>query len=117
MVYDVFGYWTLSKGSIEESETPEQGTVRELKEEIGLDITILEKLGENEYVAHHPERGPVRKHVIYFLAKADFVPLQLEVSGGLKDAKWFELAEIGGLTMYDDIAQIMTMALEKVVKL
>lgn len=117
MVYDVFGYWTLSKGSIEENETPEQGTVRELKEEIGLDITILEKLGENEYVAHHPERGPVRKHVIYFLAKADFVPLQLEVSGGLKDAKWFELAEIGGLTMYDDIAQIMTMALEKVVKL
>jgi N utilization substance protein B len=117
MVFDVFGYWTLSKGSIEEGETPEQGTIRELKEEIGLDITILEKLGENEYIAHHPERGPVRKHVSYFLAQAQYVPLTLEVSGGLKDAKWFDMAEIGGLTMYDDVTQLIAMAVEKIVKL
>lgn len=115
MVYDVFGYWTLSKGSIEEGESPEQGTVRELKEEIGLDITILEKLGENEYIAHHPERGPVRKQVAYFLAQASFVPLQLEsTSGGLKDAKWFEMSEIMDLTMYDDVTQLMAMAIEKI---
>lgn len=118
MVFDVFGYWTLSKGSIEEGESPEQGTVRELKEEIGLDITIIEKLGENEYIAHHPERGPVKKHVNYFLAKADYVPLVLESgTGGLKDAKWFEMSEIGDLTMYDDVTQLMSMAIEKIIKL
>jgi N utilization substance protein B len=115
MVYDVFGYWTLSKGTIEEGESPEQGTVRELKEEISLDITIIEKLGENEYIAHHPERGPVRKHVNYFLAQAPFVPLKLEsTSGGLKDAKWFEMSEIMDLTMYDDVTQLMAMAIEKI---
>lgn len=118
MVFDVFGYWTLSKGSIEANETPEEGTIRELKEEIGLDIKILEKLGENEYIAHHPERGPVRKHVSYFLAQADYVPLVLEAnSGGLKDTKWFELSEISGLTMYDDVTQLMAMAIEKVMAL
>lgn len=118
MVFDVFGYWTLSKGSIEEGESPEQGTVRELKEEIGLDITIIEKLGENEYIAHHPERGPVKKHVNYFLAKADYVPLVLESgTGGLKDAKWFEMSEIGDLTMYDDVTQLMSMAIEKIIRL
>lgn len=116
MVFDVFGYWTLSKGSIEANETPEEGTIRELKEEIGLDIKIIEKLGENEYIAHHPERGPVKKHVSYFLAQADYVPLTLEVSGGLKDAKWFELSEIGGLTMYDDVTQLLAMAVEKITK-
>lgn len=116
MVFDVFGYWTLSKGSIEAGETPEQGTIREIKEEIGLDVEILEKLGENEYIAHHPERGPVRKHVTYFLAQAPFVPLTLEsTSGGLKDAKWFEMSEISGVTMYDDVTTLMTMAIEKVV--
>ncbi len=115
MVFDVFGYWTLSKGSIEEGESPEQGTIRELKEEIGLDITIIEKLGENEYIAHHPERGPVKKHVNYFLASADYVPLVLESgTGGLKDAKWFEMSEIGDLTMYDDVTQLMAMAVEKI---
>lgn len=118
MVFDVFGYWTLSKGTIEENETPEEGTIRELKEEIGLDITIVDKLGENEYVANHPERGKVRKHVIYFLATAPFIPLTLEsTTGGLKDAKWFEMSEISDITMYDDIAQIMTMAIEKIVKM
>ena len=118
MVHDVFGYWTLSKGSIEEGETPEQGTIRELKEEIGLDITIIEKLGENEYVANHPTRGKVRKHVIYFLAKSDFIPLVLESgTGGLKDAKWFELSEISDLTMYDDVTALMAMAIEKIVKM
>jgi ADP-ribose pyrophosphatase YjhB (NUDIX family) len=69
MVHDVFGYWTLSKGGMELGENPEEGTVREIKEEIGLDITIIEKLGENEYVAHHPEKGKIRKHVHYFLAE------------------------------------------------
>lgn len=115
MVYDVFGYWTLSKGSIEPGETPEQGTIRELKEEISLDIKIIEKLGENEYIANHPTRGKVKKHVIYFLAQADFVPLVLEsTSGGLKDAKWFEMKEIADLTMYDDVTQLMAMAIEKI---
>lgn len=115
MVFDVFGYWTLSKGSIEEGESAEEGTIRELKEEISLDIKILEKLGENEYIAHHPERGPVKKHVYYFLAQADYVPLKLEsTSGGLKDAKWFEMTEISDLTMYDDVTQLMAMAVEKI---
>lgn len=118
MVFDVFGYWTLSKGSIEEGESPEQGTIRELKEEIDLDITIIEKLGENEYVAHHPERGPVTKHVNYFLAQANYLPLVLESgTGGLKDAKWFELGEIGDLTMYDDVTQLMALAIEKILKI
>jgi len=118
LVFDVFGYWTLSKGGIEGDETPEQGTIRELKEEIGLDITILEKLGENEYIANHPERGKVRKHVFYFLAQSDFVPLVLEsTSGGLKEAKWFEMSELADLTMYDDVTQLMAIAIEKIVKL
>ena len=50
LVHDVFGYWTISKGSIEEGENEEEATIREIKEEIGLDIKIEEKLGENEYV-------------------------------------------------------------------
>lgn len=118
MVHDVFGYWTLSKGTVEPNETPEEGTVRELKEEIGLDITIIEKLGENEYIANHPQRGKVKKHVFYFLGKSNYQPLVLEKgTGGLNDAKWFEMSEIADLTMYDDVTQLMAMAVEKITKL
>lgn len=115
MVHDVFGYWTLTKGGIEENESPEEGTQREVKEEIGIDVTVIAKLGENEYIANHPERGKVRKHVTYFLAEGTYTPLTLEVgSGGLNDAKWFTLADISGLTMYDDVTQIIMLAIEKI---
>src|SRR3989338_3730378 len=40
LVHDVFGYWTLSKGKVEVSDNIEQGTMREIKKEIGLDIAI-----------------------------------------------------------------------------
>jgi 8-oxo-dGTP pyrophosphatase MutT (NUDIX family) len=36
---------------VEEGESAEETTIREIKEEIGLDIKIVAKLGENEYVA------------------------------------------------------------------
>ena len=64
LVHDVFGHWTLSKGKIGdnpaiESETAEEGTIREIKEEIGLDIIIEQKIGENEYTASHPSVGSI----------------------------------------------------------
>src|SRR3989339_1797814 len=48
LVHDVFGYWTISKGSVEEGEDEKVATVREIKKEIGLDIEVEEKLGANE---------------------------------------------------------------------
>ena len=35
LVHDVVGYWTLSKGGVEEGENLEQAAVREIKEEMG----------------------------------------------------------------------------------
>lgn len=113
MVHDVFGYWTLSKGGIEENETAEQGTVREVKEETNLDVTIIQKLGENEYIAYHPERGPVRKQVQYFLAQSEYSEPQLENdSGGLDDVRWFGLADITDLNIYDDVSQMLIKSIE-----
>jgi len=108
MVHDVFGYWTLSKGGIEEGETAEEGTIRELKEETNWDITILQELGENEYIAYHPEKGPIRKQVQYFLAESKHtVPTLTQESGGLNDVRWFELSEISDLNIYDDVSKML----------
>ena len=116
LVHDVFGYWTLSKGKLEEGENEKDGTVREIKEEIGLDIKIKSKLGDNEYIASHPEQGKIKKHVFYFLAESSFKELKLESTGGLDDAKWFKLGEIPNLKIYDDILPIITRAIEKITK-
>ena len=116
MVHDVFGHWTLSKGHVEEGEDVQQGTIREIKEELGLDIVLEEELGKNEYVASHPEKGKLRKQVIYYLAKAPFDDLVLGTSGGLDDARWFKLSEIVNLNLYDDMLTIVTKAIHLLLK-
>ncbi|MFZ1075335.1 MAG: transcription antitermination factor NusB [Minisyncoccia bacterium] len=113
LVHDVFGRWTLSKGHIEQDATPEAGVARIIKEELGLAATIGAGVGENEYVASHPEKGKVRKHVWFFLASSDFEPLELKKSGGLDDAKWFRLQDIIDLNFYDDMLPIVTAAVQK----
>jgi len=116
LVHDVFGHWTLSKGHIESGEEVEAGTVRGIKEELGLDIALQEKLGENEYIASDPEKGKKRKHVHYFLAESEYVEIVPEKKGGLDDAKWFKIADILDLNFYNDILPIVTKAVELILK-
>lgn len=115
-VHDVFGYWTLSKGKIEAGDDVKEGTIKAIKKEIGLDINIEEKLGENEYVASHPEKGKSLKKVVYFLAKSEHKELELEKSGGLDGARWFALAAIPELRIYNDIIPLITKAIEIISK-
>ncbi len=116
LVHDVFGHWTLSKGGVEETEDIKVGTIRKIKEEIGIDITIITELASNEYVATHPEKGKLRKQVTYFLAEAEYKPLKLKQSGGLDKAQWFKVDEIGELNFYDDMLPIIAKAVQHIPK-
>ena len=114
LVHDVFGHWTLTKGKTEEGEEVIACTARKVKEEIGIDVEVLEELGNNEYVANHPERGKYRKQVTYFLARAAYEPLTLEKTGGLDDVRWFRLPEIATLNFYNDIVPIVAKAVQRI---
>ncbi|TSC67691.1 MAG: Uncharacterized protein G01um101472_339 [Parcubacteria group bacterium Gr01-1014_72] len=109
-VHDIFGHWTLSKGKITPEESVEAGTVRKIKEELGVPIAILEDLGTNEYVASDPALGKIRKQVHYFLGQASYQNLTLGTTGGLDDARWFKLKDIVDLNFYSDILPIITKA-------
>ena len=116
LVHDVFGHWTLSKGGVEKDEKLEDCVTRKVKEELGIDVDVKEKLGENSYIAYDPEKGKIKKQVTYFLAESPHVDLTLGSSGGLDDAKWFRLAEILDLNFYDDILPLVTKAVKKLLK-
>ncbi|OHA80301.1 MAG: transcription antitermination factor NusB [Candidatus Yonathbacteria bacterium RIFCSPHIGHO2_01_FULL_51_10] len=110
-VHDVFGRWTLSKGHLKEGEDIRDGVIRKVREEMGIECTPEVELGANEYVASHPEQGKIRKQVAYFLARANYDELHAEKTGGLDDARWFRLADILDLTMYEDILPLVTKAI------
>lgn len=115
MVHDVFGYWTLSKGGVEEGESLEVAAKREIKEEIGLDIEVGELMGQIEYMAYHPEKGKIRKQLSIFIGKSDYQEIVLEKgTGGLDRASWFQLDEIVDLTIYDDILPLIAKAIETI---
>lgn len=115
LVHDIFGHWTLSKGKIEETEDIKVGAMRSLKSEMGLDIVIEAELGNNEYVATHPEKGKIRKQVHYFLASSSYTAITLEQKGGLDDGQWFKVADILDLNFYEDILPIVTKAITMLV--
>jgi transcription antitermination protein NusB len=108
LVHDVFGHWTLSKGHLDPDEKIEVGVSRVVSDEIGVPITVEEKLGDNEYIAFDPDKGKIKKRVTYYLAKADYVDLELRTSGGLDDARWFPIADIADLNFYGDILPLIT---------
>lgn len=113
LVHDVFGYWTFSKGHLEAGEDLATGTEREIREELGVEnLQLLEKIGDNEYIASDPETGPTRRHVTYYIAETPDEELKLESSGGLDDARWFDLEAVKELKMYDDIKPILQHAID-----
>lgn len=113
LVHDIFGHWTLSKGRLQQGESFENGVMRKVKEEIGLECALEEQLGENEYIANDSKTtgGKKKRHATYFLARADFKDLMLKKEGGLDDAQWFPLASVGDLNFYDDILPAVTRAI------
>lgn len=114
--HDIFGHWTLPKGRVEAGETVQECIMREVREEINLDVTVEKKIGENEYIANHPEEGKYRKKVTYYLAQSPFIEVKLSAGkGGLDDAQWFKLADIVGLNFYDDILPVITEAINVLV--
>jgi N utilization substance protein B len=117
LVHDVFGHWTLSKGGKEKKEDDKEALTRVIKEEIGIDLVdIKNKIGENEYVANHPEKGKHRKKVTYYLAEAKYEDPKLAIDKtGLDDVKWFKASDILDLNFYNDIVPLMTKSVEQLI--
>ena len=83
------GYWALPGGRVDPGETVEQTIVREVKEETGLDVAIVSKVGD------YHEQG-VQNGVVYDYYPACFL---VKVVGGeikkqeseIEEAKLFSL--------------------------
>ena len=55
-------YYTFPGGGLEENESLEQGTIREIKEELGINVKIIKKLYELE-------KGEVNKKEYFYLCE------------------------------------------------
>ena len=61
------GHWSFPKGHVGRGETERQTALREVKEETGLDIGLID--GFRQSVSYFP-RHNIKKQVVYFLGSA-----------------------------------------------
>ena len=82
--------------------------------ETGLVCICEESIGGHTFINHTPE-GVIKKTGEYYLARAEYGPLTLKKSEGLKDIQWFTAEEALELPMYKDVRDIFCNAIRDVV--
>ena len=83
------GNWSFPKGHVEEGETEIETAVREVREEVGLEIEPVS--GFRETITYNPKAN-VKKDVVYFVSRSQspIVKLQKEE---VSDYKWLRPRE------------------------
>ena len=99
-------YWSFPKGHIEDGETEQETAVREIKEETGLDVTLVRGFRE---ISEYCPFGKIRKRVVFFLARAftDNVKIQEEE---IDSFIWVDLQQARKLCTYDNDLRIIEKA-------
>lgn len=85
--------WTVCGGHIEVGETIEEATKREVKEEIGVDVELIDTLDVGNFFAH-PPKFKRDAHFIYIdsVVKIASGDIQLDMVE-LTSSKWFDIDE------------------------
>ena len=94
--------WTLPGGGTDLDETPEEGCVREVKEEIGYDVVLTGLLGvETDVIAAdhrlHGAARPLKAVRIFYAARIVGGELACESDGTTDEARWHPLGEVADL--------------------
>ena len=84
LVWEHGGYWVFPKGHVEAGETEQATALREIKEETGLTVTLVDGFRViDEHNLAREGRPNTIKQTVYFLAKCDelsFVAQESEIS-------------------------------------
>lgn len=81
------GSWEFPGGKLEYNETPESALIREIKEEVGLDVLKYQHLG----VIHHQYLDKSVQLIVFIVTRFTGVPDSLE---GQLNLQWVDKANL-----------------------
>lgn len=105
--------YSFPKGHVEKGETEQQTAVREVREETGLDVEIIDSFRE---VADYCPFGKIKKRVVFFMAQtfSDKVRIQEEE---IDSCIWVDLFEAHHRCTYDNDLRVIRRAKENLYRL
>ena len=100
------GHWGVPKGHVEDGETEEETALREIKEEVGLDVILDSRFrAVNTY---SPKDG-FTKDVVYFVAYSKSMNTVMQAEE-VRDVKWLKLKDATDLIEFVAMKDIMIAA-------
>jgi 8-oxo-dGTP diphosphatase len=102
------GKWILPGGMLTVGETIDEGIRREVAEETGLVIEIIDsEVDPTERIVR--ENGQVTLHVVYIVRRARIVEGELRPASDVGEAIWVEKGETAGIRdeIHPDTAKIL----------
>lgn len=96
-------HWGFPKGHMEDRETENETAKREVKEETGLTINILDnfRVTDKYFV-----KGNIMKEVVFFLGKAEDPKVTIQPEE-ISDYKWVDEGSAKELLTYESSKKIM----------
>jgi predicted kinase len=77
-------------------------------------VNVIEKVFTTDLetcIARDPGEGKKKRVAEYFLVQVPHDEIRLASGGGLDDARWFKITDVGSLKLYDDLMPIMATAI------
>ncbi|NLE07507.1 MAG: NUDIX domain-containing protein [Parcubacteria group bacterium] len=92
--------WSFPKGHAEEGEESVQTMIREIKEETGLDVKILQSLPSLDYT--HPNGNTISTKMFLVQSEDDS---KVKLENPDDDIKWIAINEVSQTLSYDNLKE------------
>jgi diadenosine hexaphosphate hydrolase (ATP-forming) len=114
LIQDGKDRWTIPKGHIEEGETAQETTIREIGEEAGLqNVEVLGWLGKIHFRYRRIDKLVLMTTQIYLVrALGDTNAIQKEE--WMNGIKWFKFYDALDAIEYEDIGKLMLLAMKRI---
>jgi 8-oxo-dGTP diphosphatase len=110
--------WQLPKGLVDKDETPEIAALREVREEAGVEATIVEKIDTVEYWYQATVMGKrVRYHKFVHFFLMDYVSGDVtDHDHEVHEARWVELREAIRMIAFKSERSVLEKAAKAILK-
>ncbi len=103
------GLFTLPGGVVETGESLEAAVLREVREELGLDVAVVGLAGVREVIERDPH-GRSARHFVILAFAARLLGGDLTPNDEIAEVRWVGLGELGALPTTEGLAPIVAEA-------